>query len=67
MKSKLTDKTIITLSESLYRGLSLKRVYYSAFVPVTRDSRLPVVSAPPLKRSKMKATSASASLLVRCA
>ena len=45
-----TDKTIITLSESLYRGLSLKRVYYSAFVPVTRDSRLPVVSAPPLKR-----------------
>jgi len=45
-----TDKTIITLSESLYRSLSLKRVYYSAFVPVTRDSRLPVVSAPPLKR-----------------
>jgi len=45
-----SDKTIITLSESLYRSLSLKRVYYSAFVPVSTDSRLPVIAEPPLRR-----------------
>ncbi|HEY1405950.1 MAG TPA: putative DNA modification/repair radical SAM protein [Spirochaetota bacterium] len=45
-----TDKTIITLSESLYQKLSLKRVYYSAFIPVSNDSRLPAILTPPLKR-----------------
>jgi putative DNA modification/repair radical SAM protein len=36
-----TDRQIVTLSEQLYRRLELKRVYYSAFIPVNHDSRLP--------------------------
>lgn len=45
-----TDLKIIHLSENLYNKVKLKRVYYSAFVPVTADSRLPAVSKPPLLR-----------------
>jgi putative DNA modification/repair radical SAM protein len=45
-----TDRTIINLSESLYNKLALKRVYYSAYIPVSRDERLPAISAPPLMR-----------------
>lgn len=44
------DREIITLSEGLYRRLALKRVYYSAFVPVSSDNRLPLLSPPPLLR-----------------
>ncbi len=45
-----SDRQILTLSESLYRRLDLKRIYYSAFVPVSQDNRLPTISAPPLLR-----------------
>ena len=45
-----TDREIIKLSEALYGKLSLKRVYYSAFVPVMKDNRLPVLREPPLLR-----------------
>lgn len=45
-----SDRTIMTLTESLYRKLSLRRVYYSAFVPVSNDRRLPALTTPPLKR-----------------
>lgn len=45
-----SDRQILRLSESLYRRMELKRVYYSAFVPVSADSRLPALSAPPLLR-----------------
>jgi putative DNA modification/repair radical SAM protein len=45
------DKDILRLSSLLYRGPRLKRVYYSAFVPVGgSDPRLPALSAPPLRR-----------------
>ncbi|WP_429885787.1 putative DNA modification/repair radical SAM protein [Geoalkalibacter halelectricus] len=44
------DRQILRLSESLYQRLDLKRVYYSAFVPVSFDNRLPALSAPPLLR-----------------
>ena len=44
-----TDKKIITLSENLYKRYSLKRVYYSAYVPIGTNPLLPV-SAPPLLR-----------------
>lgn len=46
-----TDHTILHLSDRLYRRQALKRVYYSAYVPVgnivTDDS---TAAAPPLKR-----------------
>lgn len=45
-----TDRDIITLTEGLYNKLELKRVYYSAFVPVSSDNRLPVLPTPPLLR-----------------
>jgi putative DNA modification/repair radical SAM protein len=46
-----TDYQILKLSSNLYRDFHLKRVYYSAYVPVPgADSRLPMVSAPPLRR-----------------
>jgi putative DNA modification/repair radical SAM protein len=44
-----SDASILSLANSLYTKMSLKRVYYSAYIPVTVDSRLPD-SAPPLKR-----------------
>lgn len=45
-----SDREIITLSEGLYRRLALKRVYYSAFIPVSDDRRLPALPIPPLLR-----------------
>jgi len=45
-----SDFQILRLSEGLYRKMNLKRVYYSAFVPVNEDNRLPVLAAPPLLR-----------------
>jgi putative DNA modification/repair radical SAM protein len=42
------DRQILALSESLYRKFNLKRVYYSAYVPVNDDSRLPALPLPPL-------------------
>lgn len=45
-----TDLSILRLSEGLYQRFGLKRVYYSAYVPVTRDPKLPTITAPPLLR-----------------
>lgn len=44
-----SDSSILRLAHSFYTKLSLKRVYYSAYVPISPDSRLPG-SAPPLRR-----------------
>ena len=46
-----TDKDILHLSSALYRSPTMKRVYYSGFVPVNAyDSRLPMLKQPPLVR-----------------
>jgi putative DNA modification/repair radical SAM protein len=51
------DRQILALSGALYRKFSMRRVYYSAFVPPGqqgrggfRDPRLPDIGAPPLVR-----------------
>jgi putative DNA modification/repair radical SAM protein len=44
------DRTIMRLAGSLYGRLGLRRVYYSAFVPVSADPRLPILRSPPLVR-----------------
>ncbi len=44
-----TDRSILTLSENLYKRFSLKRVYYSAYVPIGKNPLLPT-TAPPLLR-----------------
>ncbi len=36
------DGTILRLSEGLYRNFAMKRVYYSAYIPVGNSSLLPV-------------------------
>lgn len=43
------DNQILRLSEGLYKNYSLKRVYYSAYVPVGTNPLLPT-AAPPLLR-----------------
>jgi len=45
-----SDLRIIRLAAGLYRRYDLKRVYYSAFVPVSQDPRLPRLPEPPLLR-----------------
>lgn len=46
-----SDLQILRLSEALYRKYRLKRVFYSAYMPVLEDSLLPAVdSQPPLLR-----------------
>ncbi len=46
-----TDYNILSLSENMYKNNKLKRVYYSAYVPINKDSLLPALNeAPPLKR-----------------
>lgn len=46
-----TDRDILQLSAVLYQRPSMKRVYYSGFIPVNSyDNRLPVVKDVPLKR-----------------
>ncbi len=44
-----TDKQILTLSSPLYNKPSMKRVYYSGYIPVNSyDSRLPALKQAPL-------------------
>ena len=46
-----TDKDILRLSSALYGQPTMRRVYYSGYVPVnTYDPRLPVLKQPPLVR-----------------
>lgn len=40
-----TDKDIMFTANSLYKNFNLKRVYYSGYVPVSRDNRLPSINA----------------------
>lgn len=42
-----TDLKIMRLSEGLYRNFDLKRVFYSAYVPVVDNSALPALDTPP--------------------
>ena len=45
------DRQILHLTESLYHKYQMKRVFYSAYIPVVEDSRLPSrESTPPLWR-----------------
>lgn len=44
------DLNILTLTEALYNQFKLKRVYYSAYIPIVSHPNLPAISAPPLLR-----------------
>lgn len=45
-----SDNEILKLSDALYKKKSLKRVYYSGYVPISDDSRLPTVDKTPIVR-----------------
>ena len=46
-----TDYHILQLSEGMYQKYGLKRVFYSAYIPVSDDTRLPALDTkPPLLR-----------------
>ena len=48
--TKESDFNILKLSENLYNKFSLKRVYYSAYIPVNSDKNLPTIKTPPTLR-----------------
>ena len=48
--TKETDLDIMTKSEALYKSYDLKRVFYSAYIPVNKDKVLPMLKTPPLVR-----------------
>ena len=48
--TKETDLDIMTKSEALYESYALKRVFYSAYIPVNKDKLLPMLKTPPLVR-----------------
>ena len=48
--TKDSDYDILKLTEKLYDESNLKRVYYSAYVPVNKDNTLPMIKEVPLKR-----------------
>ena len=48
--TKETDLDIMNKSEKLYKSYDLKRVFYSAYIPVNKDKLLPSLTTPPLVR-----------------
>ena len=48
--SRETDFDILGKSEYLYKRFDLKRVFYSAYIPVNNDHLLPKIDMPPLVR-----------------
>jgi len=48
--TKETDLDILSKSENMYKTYNLKRVFYSAYIPVNKDNLLPTINIPPLKR-----------------
>jgi putative DNA modification/repair radical SAM protein len=45
-----SDKVILSLAQQLYAQKMVRRVYYSAYIPVNKDSDLPVIEEPPFLR-----------------
>ncbi|MDE6867911.1 MAG: putative DNA modification/repair radical SAM protein [Clostridia bacterium] len=48
-----SDGRILKLTESLYRNMNLKRVYYSSYVPVVQSSKLPAIGAGLLREHRL--------------
>ncbi len=48
--TKETDLDILSKSSSLYESYGLKRVFYSAYIPINKDKLLPSIITPPLVR-----------------
>ncbi|MBC5862803.1 putative DNA modification/repair radical SAM protein [Flavobacterium turcicum] len=44
--SNETDLEILGTADGFYKKMSLKRVYYSGYVPISHDARLPAIGTP---------------------
>ncbi|MDF3078455.1 MAG: hypothetical protein K0S09_2344 [Sphingobacteriaceae bacterium] len=55
---KETDRDIMYTADKFYRGFQLKRVYYSGYVPISNDSRLPGLgsSVPMVRENRLYQT-----------
>ncbi len=42
-----SDKDIMFTADDYYKAFSLKRVYYSAYIPISHDNRMPVIGTQP--------------------
>ncbi|WP_316769557.1 putative DNA modification/repair radical SAM protein [Pedobacter frigiditerrae] len=46
-----TDKEIMYTADAFYKNFALRRVYYSGYIPISNDTRMPVLGTqPPLLR-----------------
>lgn len=46
-----SDREIMHTADSYYKAFSLKRVYYSGYIPISNDQRMPIIATqPPLIR-----------------
>ena len=45
-----SDLQMLQLTAALYQKFEMKRVYFSAYVPLNEDSRLPQIAQPPMLR-----------------
>lgn len=46
-----SDKDIMHMADAYYKQFSLKRVYYSGYIPISQDNRMPMIGTqPPLLR-----------------
>ena len=48
-----SDGQILRLTQALYRGLGLKRVYYSSYIPVVASPKLPATGAGLLREHRL--------------
>ncbi len=46
-----TDKDVLYLADQYYKNFQLRRVYYSGYIPISEDNRMPAIgTVPPLIR-----------------
>ncbi|WP_461041931.1 putative DNA modification/repair radical SAM protein [Spirosoma harenae] len=44
--SQESDRDILAMADHFYQKMKLKRVYYSGYVPISEDNRLPIIGTP---------------------
>lgn len=42
-----TDRDVMQMADQFYKSFSLKRVYYSGYIPISDDNRMPIIGTPP--------------------
>jgi putative DNA modification/repair radical SAM protein len=42
-----TDHEVMTVADTFYKKFQLKRVYYSGYIPISDDTRMPAIGTPP--------------------